>query len=218
MPYNKLLDKIIIHFTTPAYRQDIDLAKKEFFVYLLPSEENSHQFDIKMSQFLDWYIFDHSLTQTGLTPIQNVIESKKIQKTLQIDTDDLSILTDISHHYHSLFEFIKVSKDTITIRDLITHKKTQINKTSKISYLKKNEYFEARIALINKTYQALNGICVHPAEARKFILDQIKSVKKSGEYEQKKVFRKLARMYFKVHQFPHIKIEYIYTSDSKMKL
>ena len=64
----------------------------------------------------------------------------------------------------------------------------------------------------------LNGICVHPIEARKFILSQINSVRKSGEYEQKEVFRKLARMYFKLHQFPHIKMGYIYTDDDKMKL
>ena len=217
MVYSRLLDKIIVYFTTSTYRQDIEVAKKKFFGYLLPSDESSHQFDIKMSQFLDWYIFDYSLEQTGLTPLQDVMESKKIQENLQIGEEELFILKMFSCHHHSLFEFVKVSKDIAVVKDLLTGKKAQLNMVPKISYLKKNECFEARIVLIDKIYQILNGICVHPIEARKFILSQIKNVKNSGEYEQKEIFRKLAKMYFKLHQFPHIKIEYIYTDNSKMR-
>ena len=218
MKYDQLLDKVITYFTKPTYKQDIEFAKRDFFGYLLPSDENSDQFDIQMSQFLDWYIFDYHLKQTGLTPIEDVMESKEIQEGLQINTDELSILENFSHHHHSLFEFIKADRNTLIIKDLITNKKAQVDKTSKISYLKKTECFEARIVLINKTYQVLNGICVHPIEARKFILDQINTVRRSGEYEQKEILRKLARMYFKFRQFPHIKIEYIYTDNSKMRL
>ncbi len=218
MKYYKPLDKVVTYFTAAVYRQDVEFAKKDFFGYLLPSEEDSHQFDIKMSQFLDWYLFDYHLEQTGLTSIEEVMESKKIQESLKIDKDELSLLETLSHHQHSLFELIKVNKDSVIIKDLITNKKTQVDKISKISYLKKKECFEGRLVLIGKLYQVLNGICVHPIEARKFILSQINSVRKSGEYEQKEVFRKLARMYFKLHQFPHIKMEYIYTDDGKMKL
>ena len=193
------------------------MLKKIFFGYLLPSDESSYQFDIKMSQFLDWYIFDYHLKQTGLTPIEEVMDSKKVQENLKMNENELSLLESLSCHHHSLFELIKINKDTVIIRNLITGKKTQIGKTLKVSYLKKNECFEGRIMLIDKIYQILNGICVHPMEARKFILGQIKNVKKTGEYEQKEVFRKLARMCFKLHQFPHIKIEYIYTDNSKMR-
>ena len=218
MEHDKLLDKVITHFTQPTYKQDIELAKRDFFGYLPPSDENSDQFDIQMSQFLDWYIFDYHLKQTGLTPIEDLMESKEIQEDLKINTDELSILKNLSCHHHSLFEFIKADRDTITIKDLIINKKTQVDKTPKISYLKKNECFETRIVLINKTYQVLNGICVHPTEARKFLLDQVNKVRKSGEYEQKEMLRKLTKMYLKFHQFPHIKIEYIYTDNSKMRL
>ena len=218
MEYYKPLDKVIAYFTAPAYRQDIELAKKDFFGYLLPSDEDPHQFDIKMSQFLDWYLFDYHLKQTGLTSVEEVMESKEIQESLKIDENELSLLENLFHHRHSLFELIKVNKNSVIIKDLITNKKAQVDRASKVSYLKKNECFEARIVLIDKIYRIFKGICVHPMEAKRFILGQISKVRKSGEYEQKEVFRKLARMYFKLHQFPHIKIEYIYTDDSKMRL
>ena len=215
--YYKTLDKVVIYFTTSDYGQNVELAKKDFFGYLLPSDENSHQFDIKMSQFLDWYIFDYHLRQTGLTPLEEVIKSKEVQKSLSINEGEFSLLESLSHHHHSLFELIKVCKDSVIIKDLVTNKKTQVGKTLNISYLKKNECFEGRIVLIDQVNQALNGICVHPIEAKKFIMGQVNSVRKLGECEQKEVFRKLARMYFKLHQFPHIKMEYIYTDDGKMR-
>ena len=107
MKYYKPLEKVITHFTTPAYRQEIEFAKRDFFGYLLPSDEDSHQFDIKMSQFLDWYVFDYHLKQTGLTSIEEVMESKKIQERLKMDIDELSLLESLFHHHHSLFELIK---------------------------------------------------------------------------------------------------------------
>ena len=218
MKYYKSLDKVAIYFTTSAYIQDVQMAKKDFFGYLLPSDENSYQFDMKMSQFLDWYIFDYHLKETGLTPLEEVLKSKKIQESLSINKEELFLLENLSFHHHSLFELIKVRKESVIIKDLITNKKNQVCKTLNISYLKKNECFEGRIVLIDKIYQILNGICVHPIEARKFILGQVNNVRKSGEYEQKEVFRKLTRMYFKLNQFPHIKMDYIYTDDGKMRL
>ena len=218
MNYKILLDKMIAHFTSASYMEELILAKRQFFGHLLPSDEDAYQFNIKMAQFMDWYIFDYYIQQTGLTPIEETIELKEIQLKLQINTDDIHVLKDLLDHRHSLFEIIQVNKKGTLIRDLITTQKIQIDDSSWFFHLKKGEYFEARIVPIGKTYRIFNGICIHPVEARGFILKEIKNVKQSGKYEQKEFIRKLARMCFKFHQFPHIKIEYIYTNDSHTKL
>lgn len=209
---------MITYFTSANYMKEMILAKRQFFGHLLPLDEDTNQFNIKMAQFLDWYIFDYYIQQTGLTPIEEVIELKDIQLNLQINTDDLCILKDLLNHHHSLFEVIQANKKSALIRDLMTIQKIQINDSFRIFHLKKGEYFEARIVFTDQIYSMLNGICIHPIEARRFILKEIKNVQQSGEYERKETIRKLARMCFKFHQFPHIKIEYIYTNDSHIKL
>lgn len=208
MDFRALLDKIIIHFTGPNYSDDVQSAKKEFFGNTLPIDEDMQQFHLRMLQFLDWYAFDYQLKDTGLTPIETLIENKNI---LPLDNNDH--LEKLKHPHHSLFEYVKINRKGFVVKDLITQKKIQIHDSITVLSFDRDEYFEARLISVEKLCYISYGICFHPIETKPFILEAIEKVRLLGQYEHKELMRTLAKMRFKFDKFPHIQTRYIYSHN-----
>ncbi len=205
-----LLDKILTYFIGGSYKQDVLLAQKDFFNEMMPVNDHVYQFDTKMSQFLDWYLLDYRLQKTGFTPLEEILETKSIQDQLQINDKEVLILQSLCSHCHSLFELTHPTRqEGFSVKDIFNRKKLIAENHTLTFHLRKGECFEARIVSFDQSYQMLGGICVHPLEARSFILDEVKKVR--GEYEQKELMKKLTKMCFKHHQFPHIPIKHVYT-------
>ncbi len=212
--YQELLDKIVSHFTGDKFSNEIAQAKGEFFGPTGAEEDDSHQFDHKMSQFLDWYIFDRDLSDLGLTPVESVKELG----TLKVDESDREKLKYLLKRRHSLFEFIKIKGSDITVKDLIARKKFIIKNSPITVGFSRDEIFEARLIPDGKYYSLTTGICFHPSEAKKFVLKEIKKIKKLGEPEQKALIERLSKMRLKFDQYKHIKCDYIYTNDEKLRI
>ena len=205
-----LLEKILTYFIDGSYKQDVLLAQKDFFNEMMPTNDHIYQFDTKMSQFLDWYLLDYRLQKTGFTPLEEIFETESIKDHLQVDDQDLLMLKSLLSHRHSLFELIHPTRqEGFSVRDIFNQKKLIAENPTLTFHLRKNECFEARVVSLDQSYQMLGGICVHPLEVRGFILDEVKKVR--GEYEQKELMKKLTKMCFKHHQFPHIPIKHVYT-------
>lgn len=213
MSVQTLLDRIITYFTSPVYTDDVQLAKKDFFGHVFVLDENMQHFQRQMSLFLNWYVFDYELKQTGLTPVEMAKEIKDLQPNYHA----VCLLESLIQHQHSLFEFLKYKKDGVLIKDLITQEKKQICASSVHFGFNKGEYFEARLVLFENIYDLCHEVCFHPVEAGPFILKAIEKIKFLGKCEHKALMRRLVRMRFKCDQFQHIPSKHIYGQDPNMK-
>lgn len=59
--YQALIGKILNHFAGDAFNEEVRFAKGEFFDNAGILEEQSEQFELRMSQFFDWYLFTREL-------------------------------------------------------------------------------------------------------------------------------------------------------------
>jgi len=209
-----LYDRIIDHFTGSQYKDEIARAKKDFFGPTGSFEEDNEQFEAKMSLFLDWNIFDRNLSDVGLTPIESIKEIG----SLRLEDSDKGNLESLLNPVHSVFEFIKIKNQNVYLKDLIHRKKYIIEDSNVLVGFTRDELFEARLIPVGKSYQFSSGFCFHPLEAKKYILKEIKKIKKLGEPERNELMDRLARMRMKFDQFKHIRPEYIYTNDKKMRI
>lgn len=211
--YYQLIDKILNHFASEQFKDEVRLAKSEFFDNAGILEETSEHFELRMSQFFDWYFFTRKLKGYSFTPLESV----HMVRELRFLADEQFKLDQMKKHRHSLFEFIKIKNGSdIYLRDLLKGDKVIVEKSPWIYGFDSGELFEARLIPHGDSYIFCKGFCFHPEEARKYILSEIKRHKKDPDLEVDLLMLKLLKMRYKSERYRHVKIDMIYSNESKV--
>src|SRR5580698_54266 len=108
--YEKIVEKLIQEFTGPEYQREVLEAKREFFERAGIIDEESVNFETRMSQFLDWYMFSRELSDVHLPPVNFYLE--KNSEALSPETRP--IYENLTKTIHSLFEFKKLRDADVT--------------------------------------------------------------------------------------------------------
>jgi len=214
MNYDAQIEKLLNIFTGPKYSRDVQEGKREFFERAGIVDEESSNFETRMSQFLDWYLFSRELIESHLPPVQYFLntEAEKLSPEEQIFFENLTKTK------HSLFEFIKIKGTDVVIRDLFTKKKMVLQDSNILAGFNDDEIFEARVIPFQKTWVFSKGFCFHPPEATSFILKEIKKVRHLDQSHHEALMLRLLKMRYKYEQYKHIRLEFIYTNDGKLRI
>ncbi len=214
MKYDKIVDKLMTYYTGPEYRDEVVQAKKEFFEDAgLVGDETFH-FEMRMSQFLDWYLFTRELSEAHIPPAHLAFE----HPPFAIDEEERLSLQNLVRGRHSLFEFIKVKGDNVYVRDLLENKKLYLEDSHVTKGFNADEIFEARVFPHEDNWIFGRGFCFHPAEAKSFILKEVKKVRHLDAVQKEALMFRLLKMRYKFEQYKHIRLDYIYTNDTKLRI
>ncbi|MCB0348890.1 MAG: hypothetical protein KDD37_08635 [Bdellovibrionales bacterium] len=208
------IDRLVQFFTSSNYHSEILSAKKEFFEQAGIIDEESHYFESRMAQFLDWYIFTRPMNQYHLPPVQLILN----KDVMPMRDEEKQIYTSIATTIHSLFEFLKVRGSDVYVYDIFSKKKYVLKNSDLRVGFNPEEIFDARLVPFEGNYVFSKGFCFHPAEAKKFILKEIKKVRHLEKEQHEALMFKIMKMRYKLEQYKHIKLEYIYTNDPQLKL
>jgi hypothetical protein len=219
MNYEPFIDRMMTHYTSGRYLSEVREAKEEFFEKAGAFDEGSVDFELKMAQFVDWYLFTRKMKSTDRVAIEMVLDDTSFEIS---DTDRPAYLN-LRNSRHSLFEFQKVKKDDVYIKDLFTNFKYVIEKSRITQGFNRDEYFEARLIPNEGGGFAFSpSFCFHPAVVAKFILKEVKRINKLPEEQQaqarEEFTARLFKMKHKHEQYRHLDIDHIYSNESKLKL
>lgn len=212
--YEILIEKILSIFTGENFRDELQMAKREFFGGNGNLEEHTEQFEQKMSQFYDWYFFSRQLKGFGQTPLN----SCHLVRELRFSDEELKRIETLKMFQHSLYEFLKVKNGDVFIRDLFADKKLVVKQSSWIYGFDEDQIFEARLIPVGDTYYFTRGFCFHPEPVKKYILSEIKRHRKDPDLDRDKFMLRLIKMRYKFEQYKHVKPELIYSNESKLNL
>lgn len=213
MIYEPLIDKMLVYFTGDRFKDQVTSAKKEFFERSGVIDEEDQTFEIRMSQFLDWYLFSRKLFDVQVTPIEYAIQNREFQVT----DAERSGFEQLAAHQHSLYEFLKLRGDDVYVRDLFSGKKIVLKNSPLTFGFNYDEIFDVRIIPHEDSFVFAKGFCFHPVEAKKFILKEIKAAKNLDQHAKEDFLLRLLKMRYKLDQYKHIKLDQIYSNDSKLR-
>ncbi len=207
-------------YTEGKNRIELHKARTQFFEWAGQFDESSHDFEVKMSLFTDWYLLDRPYSD-GSAPI-----FKMNSEDMQLPDNEQGLISSLQECKHSVFEFLKTKKDKLYIKDLFDGQKYLISDFTILSAFTKEQFFEARVIEFDEKLLFTGSFCFHPPQASKYILKEVKALKKRTkkeseeviQNERKQLINKLFRMKFKTDQYKHIKIEDIYCDNSKVKV
>lgn len=213
--FDTAIEKLIQKFTAKDFESEVLEAKREFFERAGIVDEESINFEMRMSQFLDWYMFSRELSDIHLPPINYYVA----KFSSEIQADEKEHYDNMTKSLHSLFEFVRIRDDMeVTVRDLFSKKKLVLEDSKMTAGFSPDEIFEARLIPYKKTWVFTKGFCFHPADATKFILKEIKQVRNLDQAHKEALMLRLMKMRYKFEQYKHIRLDYIYTNDAKLKL
>ncbi len=210
LEYQRLMEKILNHFAGEKFQDEVRMAKSEFFDNAGILDEHSDQFELRMSQFFDWYFFTRELKGYAQTPLEAV----HMARELRFSPEEIVQIDKFKQHRHSIFEFIKVKNGDIYIKDLIKNEKLVVKQSPWTVGFDSEELFEARLIPADKTWIFTKGFCFHPMDAKKYILSEIKRHKKDADLNPEDMMLKLVKMRYKSERYRHVKIEMIYSNES----
>lgn len=210
--YEKLIEKILNHFVSESFKQELAGAKKEFFHNAGSLDENSEHYESRMAQFYDWYFFTRELQGYGQTPLEVCL----LIRELRFSEEELQALEVLRKHRHSLFEFIKEKNGDIYIKDLLANKKLIVKQSPYVFGFEPDEIFEARLIPQGDSYVFTRGFCFHPESAKEFILKEVKKHRKDPDLDPDVLMLRLIKMRYKFEQYKHVSPEMIYSNDGKL--
>ena len=177
----------------------IMIAKKEYQKTTGKIYEDDKSYNTRMVLFLEWYLLDHYEPEIRCTVLENIIEDNSFSWT----PDRLESYKDVSKNIQALFEIKKVRDNSVTVLDLFTDEKYQIEEEDSKLAFRKNDIFQGRIFPHQDKYFFSGYFCFHPnkteryikGEAKKFYLLQ-RSWRKEL-YKLEKELLKIQKSYFK---------------------
>src|ERR1044072_8102229 len=100
MIFEPYVEKIIQFYTSPNYREDVNEAKNQFQEVAGSFDESSADFEAKMAQFTDWYVFTRKLKRQGEAPIEYCLDDPKFP----MKPEERPLYFSLRNSRHSLFE------------------------------------------------------------------------------------------------------------------
>lgn len=218
MNYEPFIEKLMQHYTSAKYMDEVTAAKEDFFDRAGTFDEGSFDFELKMAQFTDWYLFVRKMVLAGNTPVEIALEDPDFKP---METDREAYLN-LRNSRRSLFEFQKVKKEDVYIRDLFNGFKYVIRQSRVNQGFNSDELFEARLIPYDGGFVFSNSFCFHPNLVTKYILKEIKRVGKLPDEEQaaarEDLMARLFRMKYRHEQYRHLDINEIYSNESRLRI
>lgn len=203
--FQQLIDKILFLYAGDLFRDEVKKAKSEFFDNAGILEENSPQFELRMSQFFDWYFFSRELSGYNQSPLAIAHQSRELRLTPEEEVR----LEKLRNHRHGLFEFIKIKDNNIYLKDLFKNEKLVVKESPWTFGFSSEEIFEARLIPFEDSYVFTKGFCFHPEDAKKFILSEVKRHRKDPDLDQELMMLRLIKMRYKFERYRHVDIKRI---------
>lgn len=211
--YLALIDKLLLHFGADKFASEVKLAKADFFEGMSALDEKAENFNLRMSQFFDWYLLTRELPNYG----QTCLEILHLQRDLRLSEEELEMAENLKKTRHSLFEFIKVKGDSgLYVKDLLKKEKLLIKNCPWTTGFDSEEIFEVRLIPIGDNFIFTRGFCFHPSDAKKFILSEVKKYVKNPDLDPDDLMLRLIKMRYKFERFRHVKVGMIYTNENKL--
>lgn len=210
--YDALMEKILYYFAGEAFRDEVRTAKRDFFDSSSIFDETSPHFELRMSQFFDWYFFSRKLRGFDQTPL----EAALIPRELKYIPEEIEMLETLKKFRHSLFEFIKIKGEDVYIKDLLQDQKLVVKNSPYSMGFSPDEIFEVRLIPEKDSWQFTKGFCFHPSDAKKFILSEAKRHRKNSDLNREDLMLRLTKMRYKFEQYKHVSLDKIYCNDNQL--
>jgi hypothetical protein len=208
--YEKVLEPVIQRYTSDRYLPELKVAREDFFRRAGKVHEDEPAFEVRMTAFLEWYLCDRPLWDSGVPPVR--LYSEIFGETLL--EDERSILQGLEKSIRSLFMLLSRKGERYRVRDLYDGSEFDVLERRAHVGINPGDIFDTRILLIGRQAVFSDAMIIHPVEAHPFIQQEAKSRKTDTRETFQDFLFGLALMKLKCDRFKHVPASQIYAGGA----
>ncbi len=163
------------YISAEAFAEELARAKTEFFKKVgapLPGEPIE---ELRLSSFVEWFIFDRPLDEPKLTPVEKFMR----ERAESLTAERVEVLRGFTAGVHGVFLVKKRKGRSADLLELYSKKKYKGVRRVPPS-LGKGDLAELRLIGVGGEYFATDALCFHPWSATKDIKRALKKANKEG--------------------------------------
>jgi len=191
--FKETLEQLFEYVAQHIPSEQIMVAKNEYQKTTGEIYEDDKSYNARMALFLEWYLLDQYEPGTHHTILENIIE----QNSLSWAPERLEAYRNISNNIQALFEVRKVRDNSVTVLDLFTDEKYQVEEEDSKLAFRKNDVFQGRIVPHQDKYFFTGYFCFHPSKTQQYIKGETKKfylLQRTWKKELKKFEKELAKI------------------------
>ncbi len=203
---HSLLDELATEFAAPPYREQIRLAREEYFerngkVF----EDDNEVYEARLVSFLEWYLIERALPE-GQPPVQ--VALARTPATPEYAERRMA-LARIATSHRSLFDIADVKGNRIELEDIIAGARFSVVERRDTIGFEVGAILEARVVWDGADPLFAKTFMFHPRDARTEILNLVDDSLMSGA-SRDDVIAKLSHLYLRWHRHGHLNAARIY--------
>ena len=203
MGFREDYDRLIEMAATEDKATEVMHAKIEFWKATGKMHGDEPSFEIRMSAFFDWYVFDKKID--GMTQLEAILSEDSGK-----EEDYKDIYREFLKNIHSIFVVKKITHERMKVRDLLTQDDYFLNMEDGLTGFYKGAVFEGRILPYKGELYLSPAVCFHPKDSRGIIKYVLKKAAKAGETDILPLIHRLSYMNLKWETYRNIKVRDIY--------
>jgi len=170
----QILDELMSYAMEPSNSEQLKSAREKYFGVLGQVFEDDPDFEQRMNNFLEWFIFDYKSGGAETTTLyEKYIDSQR--RVLAMD--ELVFKMNIGKHRYSIFSIIRCGNGMIYVKDIADNSRYHVTAEDN---LEKGDLLQTRLIKTDKGCFFTHTYCLHPKQAYKYIKAEIKKRKRSG--------------------------------------
>lgn len=216
MIYKDIVDTVTDYFSKEErYLSEIVASKDVFFAKTGKVFEDDPFYEARMAAFVEWFILDRPLTRVGLTPVRYYYELF----LPELDEQTRNSFKSLIYSLHSLFQFQGRSGPSVRVIDLYNGDKYDIFEQRQYVGINPGSIFEGRIVRSSERWYFSDTYCIHPYEASKQIVKEIKKRRLIDRDPFMEFMFELSALRLKCDRYKKVDVTQIYGfTDGKMHL
>ena len=171
MAIEKYLETVIHFVSTGSYEEELLKAREEYGAAVGILSEKEDKYEEILKSFLDWYLFDRPLSDTGKPPVDTFYE--KFYRTFE--NDDEAVYSGFRKSFESLFLVKKSDETGVWVKDLISKRKFYVEDDVPEGFFR-DEIFQVRLIPFREGHRFGESFCFHPLAANKIIRKRLRKI------------------------------------------
>jgi len=180
MPSSSLeyyLDRLVDFIQEPRFEADLRRSKKEYFGTPVPRFTSEAEYELNVSNFLDWYIFDRPIRYTEYTPLQLFVKENKSR----FSDEEAAVYADLLNSRYSLFRLRKKTGSGYYLEDLLSGTIYFIKNLKILPKFSPGNYIATRVLKFGEEYRLASTIDLIPEKIGEFVVDYFILLREEGK-------------------------------------
>ena len=195
--FTEYTDTLFSFASAGPLEAEIRRARAEFFADVKDVYAEEEFFEERINAFLEWYSFDRTIGRSGKTPLDLFFEASHGR----LKADELEYLEGLMKARHAIFELTRIVEGRVDVRDAFSGGRFAVIERRPLVTLKTGDLCETRLVPYKGELFFTRTFLVHPREARRTILREIRRAKGELRLDAPAFMRTLAVLWVRNRRY-----------------